>query len=567
MELSVIALLLLGFVNFSWQNEQAPRVKTSLGDIRGYYKISRHGRKYEAYEGIPYAQPPIGNLRFKPPQPVQEWINELPAVEKGPVCTQYVVLSTPQNRDKVTGCEDCLYMNIYVPFRNGNESLLPVMFWIHGGAYQFGSGNKVNETLVMDRDVILVTFNYRLASFGFLSTGDSVVPGNMGLKDQNVALRWVHNHIRSFGGDPNQITIFGLSAGASSVHYHYLSRLSAGLFQRGISISGVALDPWAQTKYAPEKARRFAATLGCPTRNTKEMIDCLQTRPARILSQATGEVPDIYAPFGPVVDKYGPDPFITRSPIDIIVSGEAYDVPWISGVVSEEGLYISAAFVGNDQLLKQLNDDWDNIAPYLLDYNDTLPLNQHKEVAEKIRKYYLGSNPIDSNTSLSVTHMIGDRMFSVDFQKAAILKAKINKSPVWTYYYSYRSMHSCSEIVSGGSTKNFVNIFLLNSPDGLGVSHGDDAFLVLDTRISNVSRPNDLEMQQILLDFYTSFAIEGKPRAGDVQWQTLDPNEKEFQYLHIANPQNIKMETSSDFANINFWNTIDFNENKISGQE
>lgn len=110
-------------------------------------------------------------MKLQPPQPVQEWINELPAVEKGSVCAQYVILSTPQNGDKVMGCEDCLYMNIYRPFRNGNESLLPVMFWIHGGAYQFGSGNEVNETLVMDRDVILVTFNYRLASFGKNNNG------------------------------------------------------------------------------------------------------------------------------------------------------------------------------------------------------------------------------------------------------------------------------------------------------------------------------------------------------------------------------------------------------------
>lgn len=116
----------------------------------------------------------------------------------------------------------------------------------------------------------------------------------------------------------------------------------------------MALTPWAQTKYAPDKARRFAATLGCPTRNTKEMIDCLQTRPARIISQVTGELVNCYyffisqnpyVPFGPVVDKYGPNPFITRSPIDIIVSGEAYDAPWISGVVSEEGLFISAGLI------------------------------------------------------------------------------------------------------------------------------------------------------------------------------------------------------------------------------
>ncbi|XP_017765612.1 PREDICTED: venom carboxylesterase-6-like, partial [Eufriesea mexicana] len=148
-----------------------------------------------------------------------------------------------------------------------------------------------------------------------------------------------------------------------------------------------------------------------------------------------------FSVFGPVVEKHGPDAFITRSPIDVINSGEAYDVPWISGVVSEEGLYTSAEFVANNTLLKHLNDNWDDIAPYLLDFNDTIPLNEKKQVAEKIRKHYLGSEPIDSNSMMPVIHMMGDRLFAHNFERAVRLQARKNKSPVWTYLYSYRSMY------------------------------------------------------------------------------------------------------------------------------
>ncbi|XP_017765621.1 PREDICTED: venom carboxylesterase-6-like, partial [Eufriesea mexicana] len=192
--------------------------------------ISRQGREYEAFEGIPYGQPPVGELRFQPPHPAEEWSGVLSATKKGSICTQYLMRSMAIDGQIITGDEDCLYVNIYAPIRNGKNTLLPVIFWIHGGAYLFGSGNDMNETLIMDRNVVLVTVNYRLGPFGFLSTGDSLVPGNMGLKDQNLALRWVSKNIENFGGDPKNITLMGFSAGASSVHYHYLTPLSAGLF-------------------------------------------------------------------------------------------------------------------------------------------------------------------------------------------------------------------------------------------------------------------------------------------------------------------------------------------------
>ncbi|KOC63846.1 Venom carboxylesterase-6 [Habropoda laboriosa] len=547
-------LLFLGLVHSSLQDEKLPKVNTPLGSIIGYHKKSRNGKAYRAFEGVPYAAPPVGELRFQPPKPVQSWEGDLPANKKSSVCTQYLMSGISGTGERVTGCEDCLYLNIYVPERNNNKELLPVMFWIHGGAYQFASGNEANETFIMDTNVVLVTVNYRLGPFGFLSTGDKEVPGNMGLKDQSLALRWVHDYIKNFGGDPNQITIFGMSAGGSSVHYHYLTKWSAGLFQRGISISGVALNPWPQTENAPEKAKKLGAILGCPTDDSYSLVSCLQSRPARLISQAVGDFMywkyNPFTPFGPVVEKEGDNPFISDTPINVIAKGEATDVPWITGVVSEEGLYPAAEFVNDDKLLKQLNDDWDKIAPYLLDCNDTIPLSQQKAVVEKIRKYYLGSKEINKDSVMPLIHMIGDRLFSVDCEKAARLQAKRNKSPVWTYLYSYRASHSLSD----GFT---------NSDRNFGVSHGDDIFLVLSTGLSNVVKPKDIEMQNLLVKLYTSFAIEGKPRVDKAKWEPLKHNEKSYRYLHIAAPQKVNMHSDDNFAQKKFWSTIKFNENKV----
>ncbi|XP_076755934.1 venom carboxylesterase-6 [Xylocopa sonorina] len=546
------ALLFLGSVNLSWQNAGIPKVDTPLGSVSGYYKESWHRKKYEAYEGIPYAQPPVGELRFEPPVPVQKWDEELSATEKSSICQQFVPPHFIVNGSRVTGSEDCLYLNIYVPI--GNNDLLPVLVWVPGGAFQFGSGNKIEEKLLMDRNVILVTFNYRLGPFGFLSTGDSVVPGNMGLKDQSMALRWVFNNIRSFGGDPKNVTIFGASAGGISVHYHYLSPLSAGLFQRGISISGVALNPLALVEGVPEKSKRLAELVECPTSNVTEMVRCLKTRPAPLLSQVLSQfliwMENPPTPFGPVIEEHGPNSFISRSPFEIISRGEAHDVPWVAGVVSEEGLFSTAAFILKPELVKELNDNWVDIAPHLLDYNDTIPVSQHRNVAQRIRQHYLGSNEITKNTLVPLSQMIGDRTFVVDFEKAARLQAKANKSPVWTYYYSYKSTHSFSQKLSN-STTNF------------GVCHCDDILTIIDQTISNTTKPMDIEMQELLIDFYMSFTTQGEPRIGDAEWPRLNPDEEQFRYLHIASPKNISMSGNYNLAEKSFWNTIDFMENKI----
>lgn len=175
----------------------------------------------------------------------------------------------------IQGDEDCLYLNVYVP-KVMKMKRLPVLVWIHGGGFQYGANKPDEESFLMDYPVILVTFNYRVGLIGFLSTEDEVVPGNMGLKDQSLALKWIYENIKYFGGDFNRITLYGLSAGAASVHYHYLSPMSAGLFQNGISFSGTIFDPWAQMTNARSKAMTVGKLMNCTTNNVKRMIRCLK---------------------------------------------------------------------------------------------------------------------------------------------------------------------------------------------------------------------------------------------------------------------------------------------------
>ena len=223
------------------------------------------------------------------------------ATKKGNRCLQHL-RSTTTNGEYVIGDEDCLFINIYTPIRKSNESF-PVIFWIHGGAYQYGAGSRFGPKYLIDYNVILITVNYRLGVLGFLSTEDKIVPGNMGLKDQNTALQWVQRNIEYFGGDPNKVTITGLSAGGSSVHYHYLSPMSVGLFRSGISFSGTAFDCWTQTENSREKAFKMAEFMDCPTNNVNEMVHCFKNRSGSELVKAEFKFMVTVTPFPRILIK------------------------------------------------------------------------------------------------------------------------------------------------------------------------------------------------------------------------------------------------------------------------
>lgn len=174
------------------------------------------------------------------------------------------------------------------------------------------------------------------------------MPGNMGLKDQSMALRWIKDNINAFGGDPDSVTITGLSAGGASVHYHFLSSLSKGLFQKGFSASGTALCNWALVEKPLVKAKKLGEIVGCEG-DSKSLVDCLRRRSARQIVKAVKEFQpwlyNPYSPFGPVVEKKGKNRFLEDYPYNLLKNGKVQDLPWITSVTSEEGLYPAS---GND---------------------------------------------------------------------------------------------------------------------------------------------------------------------------------------------------------------------------
>ncbi|XP_078377736.1 cocaine esterase-like [Oculina patagonica] len=229
-------------------------VTTKYGDIEGlvasypaysYPNASGPFKSVSKFLGVPFAAPPIGELRLKPPQPPKEWKpNVRPAKKHGNVCWQgkYYEQMIKHFDPNFSYSEDCLYLDVYTPNVSSN---LPVMVYIHGGSYELGSAVLFPGDILALYGVVVVVIQYRLGPFGFLTTGDLAAPGNYGMLDQVEALKWVKENIEHFGGDPNKVTIFGVSAGGTSVALHLLSPLSQGLFHQAIAESGVDLSSFA----------------------------------------------------------------------------------------------------------------------------------------------------------------------------------------------------------------------------------------------------------------------------------------------------------------------------------
>ncbi|GAA1284170.1 carboxylesterase/lipase family protein [Saccharothrix xinjiangensis] len=251
-------------------------VDTVEGPVRGVVE-----RDVRVFQGIPFAAPPVGELRWRPPQPVQPWHEPLDAGKPGNSCAQPSDFGLPESF-----VEDCLYLNVATPRRGRG---LPVMVWIHGGSFTTGAGAVYNpRTLAARGDVVVVTINYRLGPFGFLalpsltSESPGSRSGNYGIQDQQAALRWVQRNAAAFGGDPRNVTIFGGSAGGASVCVNLTSPTAAGLFHRAIAQSFSCASELATGEQAETAGTELAVRFGCPDPTTAAA--CMRTKPVRELT-------------------------------------------------------------------------------------------------------------------------------------------------------------------------------------------------------------------------------------------------------------------------------------------
>ncbi|XP_053686153.1 carboxylic ester hydrolase-like [Sabethes cyaneus] len=333
-------------------------VKYESGVGVGVLKETFTKRLYCAYLGIPYAQPPIGELRFE--DPVAFHFNGSAVFDKlSSICTQ-------MPEDDTIGDEDCLYLNVYTPrVRTSTRPrpLMPVLVWIHGGSFVEGSSETdiFGSEPILDKDIIVVTFNYRLASLGFMGIVDLEIKPNLGLKDQTEALRWSKRNIRSFGGDANRITLVGWSAGAAAATYHMYTDASKGLFQRVIAMSGVMTQPWAYNFNTQWCSNEYLKQIDATT------IEELKSRTAKSMIPFNG--PSFYYSainylcYMPSEDLI----YVPQNPYDMVrLMPPVSDVPFMIGMtnvehrnlLSRRGFYMTQSNYpnGNDTIYERIKD-------------------------------------------------------------------------------------------------------------------------------------------------------------------------------------------------------------------
>nr|XP_033331335.1 venom carboxylesterase-6-like [Megalopta genalis] len=546
--------------NFVASEGHAPSVNIKNGTLSGLVMKTRHGREYAGFRGIPYALPPLGELRFEPPKPSAAWNGVRLAKEDAKICTQRNIYT---HDDEIVGDEDCLYLNVYTPKLPTGEDKLkggyPVMIWLHGCGWICGAGHSefYSPKFLLDHDAILVTVNYRLGPLGFLSMEDTVLPGNNGMKDQAQAIRWVHENIAAFGGDPNRVTIFGESAGGASVHYHMMSDLTRGLFHRAISQSGNGYCPWAVARpgSAKRNAIKLADVLSCPTKDTKKMIACLREKDVQKIIetdrvfQVFGYCPMI--PFRPVVEPKHPGAFLTEDPAISSRNGRLMDIPWMTGVTSEEGsLVVPGLYTRrNGALVKKLNDDFLNIAPITLLFGQSCPTKETKRIATEIREFYFGNSPIDNSTRFKLIDMYSDAWFAHAADSSVHDYLEKQSSPVYYYYMNYRGSASFS-IIFGDPDNDY------------GVCHADELqylFPVGEQLFKDIPlSKNDEKMINIITGLWVNFATTGNPtpevsRDVPIKWKPV--RTEALEYLRIGQDQ-IEMSANLNQERINFWKSL-----------
>lgn len=309
-------------------------VRSTTGELSG---VARPGGGAE-FLGIPYAQAPVGDLRWREPIAAKPWVGVLNASKFGAPCSQ-PDLGDWNRRDAEAGKEDCLFLNVIVPEWPVTKPL-PVMFWIHGGANEGGTASSAlyKDGTLVNHGVILVTVNYRLGIFGFFAhpelTAESAhhASGNYGLMDQILALHWVHDNISSFGGDVNNITVFGQSAGAMDTSMLMTSPLAKHLFQKALAESGASFTrPLLPLAQAEQAGVGLAQKLDAPA--SKAQIKSLRTLSAPDILAALAKLPqDNRGRVGPDIDGH----VLSQQPALVFASGQEAHIPFVYGTTTRE---------------------------------------------------------------------------------------------------------------------------------------------------------------------------------------------------------------------------------------
>ncbi|GAB1603547.1 cholinesterase 2-like [Argonauta hians] len=542
--LKYILLLFVGYVY-----TEGTTVRTTSGKISGS-RISVLNTDIDVFLGIPYAKPPVGDLRFRRPEPVEPWngVKETKTYSNSCMQVKDTAFGNFEGSDMWNAntnlSEDCLYLNIWVP-RDARKphSSLTTMIWIYGGSFNSGTSSLDlynGQWLAASENVIVASLNYRLGPFGFLYLNDKRAPGNMGLLDQNLAIKWIRDNIASFGGDPNKLTLFGESAGSASVSLHVVSPLSRKLFNNAIMMSGTQMAPWVVVPYQEnlERAKEMAVYLKCPTENNEEMLDCFLKADAEKL--AIGQFYNLNKilpiSFGPVIDDY----FLVKNPREIL-RNKSMKKDVLLGFLKNEGMFfLFYAFAKYFSLGD--NAPIDKLTGFSLMRKVNEPKYINIPQLETIS--YLYGSHVYSKTETDKYRYILDQMFGdVSFKCPTIEFAQefSTHSNVYVYSFEHRSR---------------VNPW----PKWAGIMHGYEIEFVFAQALSgkNYSKV-DTSVTQMVTSFFANFSKSSNP-SGDCPtctkgiWPKFKP--KSQKYIVINNKPKIGIEENYMNNICGFWSDL-----------
>ncbi|XP_069695016.1 esterase FE4-like [Periplaneta americana] len=502
-------------------------VSTAQGYLRGSVLTSRKGRTIYSYRGVRFANPPVGELRFKAPQPPDSWDGVRNATEDGFACPQ------PEADTEIPTSEDCLFLNVYtteLPTNDSNPNRSVLVFFHAGGWYSVTAASSLyGPQYLMDQDIVLVTTNYRLAALGFLSTGDDVLPGNYGMKDQVATLRWVQQNIATFGGNPNSVTIGGYSVGGASGWFHMMSPMSRGLFHRIISMSPSINTFWDLNNNPMDQAKRQAALLNCPQDTSKQIADCLRGKKAQdIASTFNGMLDwgyDPLLPFTPVVEQESTEErFLSESPMKILQEGNFVNVPYMTGMNKDEFNYRALDVINNSSWADDMYNNFETVFPIVCMYEQGT--NKSRTVSGVFKELYLNNEPITLHSFAGLGNLYSDAFIRYGQDLISKTVANISKEPVYSYLFEYQGRYS--------------HRYWPGTKTPIGVSHHDDLiYLFYISLLFPEFKTEDPESQMVekLTKLWANFIQTGNPTPepqellDNVTWHGMTSNN--LYYLSI----------------------------------
>lgn len=409
---------------------------------------------------------------FQPPLPIQSWTKELDCTKEAPVPFK-ISLNL-----EIEGSEDCLYLEVSTPNVRPDKPL-PVMFWMACYCFNRNIDNLLDPAFLNDENVVFVRCGFRLGVFGFLSINDILAPGNCGLKDLVLALKWIQRNIGAFGGDPNNVTIFGNGSGGPLVHYMMLSPMATGLFHKAIIQSASALNNWSLTKNN-QPVFELAKLLGITATCKIDIIEQLRLLPAQKIMEAYIELDKettdkieydlLNTPFKPCIEEEfeGQPAFLSKSPLRIIKSGNFNKVPLIIGCNNIEADLIEIINQDFYKDFEKYNENVEYLVPKSLLTSDW---DLSKNIGKRLLKFYFGGEEIlTKNTRTQLLQLMSDYYFLYYINKTIRLHSQVMPNhQIYYYVIHYAGEWNVPELLNClntlGHAAETAFIFGIKAPD------------------------------------------------------------------------------------------------------